>query len=213
MPYGIRKSPNKNLYWVYNKETGKKFSKKPIPRERAEAQRRAIYASENGYKLNRSRRYSRSRSLRGGNIRSLNSLREKLRKNEVERQQQNNQAKLQAEQDLETLYKKLDEGLLPGIRFSRLSEDTKNMYKVTYVEEKLARSWLYDRHGTALKGYEEYLMNGSTFNDPLHNYFPFYFKKSLEMPDSIQLPDSVKKTLEIGLKLDNFGWLVVRNIF
>ena len=60
MPFGIRKSPNKNLYWVYNKETGKKFSKKPIPRERAEAQRRAIYASENGYKLNR----SRSRSLR-----------------------------------------------------------------------------------------------------------------------------------------------------
>ena len=60
MPYGLRKSPNKNLYWVYNKETGKKFSKKPIPRERAEAQRRAIYASENGYELNR----SRSRSLR-----------------------------------------------------------------------------------------------------------------------------------------------------
>lgn len=79
MPYGIRKSPNKNLYWVYNKETGKKFSKKPIPRERAEAQRRAIYASENGYRLNR----SRSRSLRGGNRfkRSLMSLREKLREN------------------------------------------------------------------------------------------------------------------------------------
>ena len=64
MPYGIRKSPNKNLYWVYNKETGKKFSKKPIPRERAEAQRRAIYASENGYKLNRSRSRSLRRSIR-----------------------------------------------------------------------------------------------------------------------------------------------------
>jgi ankyrin repeat protein len=64
MPYGIRKSPNKNLYWVYNKETGKKFSKKPIPRERAEAQRRAIYANENGYKLNRSKSRSLRRSIR-----------------------------------------------------------------------------------------------------------------------------------------------------
>ena len=67
MPYGIRKSPNKNLYWVYNKETGKKYSKKPIPRERAERQRRAIYASENGYILNRSRSrrfQSKSKSLR-----------------------------------------------------------------------------------------------------------------------------------------------------
>jgi len=64
MPYGIRKSPNKNLYWVFNKETGKKFSKKPIPRERAEAQRRAIYANENGYKLNRSKSRSLRRSIR-----------------------------------------------------------------------------------------------------------------------------------------------------
>jgi len=64
MPYGIRKSPNKNLFWVYNKETGKKYSKKPIPRERAEAQRRAIYANENGYKLNRSRSRSLRRSIR-----------------------------------------------------------------------------------------------------------------------------------------------------
>jgi ankyrin repeat protein len=64
MPYGIRKSPNKNLYWVYNKETGNKFSKKPIPRERAEAQRRAIYANENGYKLNRSKSRSLRRSIR-----------------------------------------------------------------------------------------------------------------------------------------------------
>ena len=76
MPYGIRKSPNKNLYWVFNKETGKKFSKKPIPRERAEAQRRAIYASENGYKKRsrsiskRSRKYVKKSlspiRLRGG---------------------------------------------------------------------------------------------------------------------------------------------------
>lgn len=73
MPYGIRKSP-------VHKKTGKKYSKKTIPRERAESQRRAIYASENGYRLKR----SRSRSLRGGNRfkRSLRSLREKLRENE-----------------------------------------------------------------------------------------------------------------------------------
>jgi len=78
MPYGIRKSPKKNLFWVYNKETGKKYSKKPIPRERAEAQRRAIYASENGYKLNR----SRSKSLRYGNrSRSVMSLRNRSREN------------------------------------------------------------------------------------------------------------------------------------
>lgn len=60
MPYGIRKSPNKNLYWVYNKSTGRKYSKKPIPKSRAEAQRRAIYASENGYKLNQSRRNNKN---------------------------------------------------------------------------------------------------------------------------------------------------------
>ena len=71
MPFGIRKSPNKNLYLVYNKETGKKFSKKPIPRERAEAQRRAIYASENGYKLNRSRSRSLRRSIRNSKNRNI----------------------------------------------------------------------------------------------------------------------------------------------
>jgi ankyrin repeat protein len=79
MPYGIRKSPNKNLYWVYNKETGKKFSKKPIPRERAEAQRRAIYASENGYKLNRSKSGSLRRSIRNNKKRNERSPRSNKR--------------------------------------------------------------------------------------------------------------------------------------
>jgi hypothetical protein len=60
MPYGIRKSPGRNLYWVYNKNTGKKYSKSPIPRARAEAQRRAIYASENGYSLN-TKRYRKTK--------------------------------------------------------------------------------------------------------------------------------------------------------
>ena len=57
MPYALRKSPRRNLYWVVNKDSGRKYSKQPLPRSRAEAQRRAIYASENGYKLSRRRRY------------------------------------------------------------------------------------------------------------------------------------------------------------
>lgn len=56
MPYGIRKSPNKELYWVFNKETGRKYSKSPIPKERAEAQRRAIYASENRQRFSRGKK-------------------------------------------------------------------------------------------------------------------------------------------------------------
>ena len=54
MPYMLRKSPKKNLYWVVDVK-GRKFSRLPIPKSRAEAQRRAIYAS---------RRESRSRSRR-----------------------------------------------------------------------------------------------------------------------------------------------------
>jgi hypothetical protein len=46
MPYRLRKAPNRNLYWVVG-EDGTKHSKDPIPRERAEAQIRALYASEN----------------------------------------------------------------------------------------------------------------------------------------------------------------------
>ena len=41
----IRKAPNRNLFWVVG-EDGTHMSKEPIPRERAEAQRRALYASE-----------------------------------------------------------------------------------------------------------------------------------------------------------------------
>jgi hypothetical protein len=45
MPYRIRKAPGRDLYWVVGPD-GKHMSKDPIPRERAEAQRRALYASE-----------------------------------------------------------------------------------------------------------------------------------------------------------------------
>lgn len=35
-------------YVVKNKETGKEYSKKPIPKQRAEAQMRLLYAIESG---------------------------------------------------------------------------------------------------------------------------------------------------------------------
>jgi hypothetical protein len=47
MPYKLRKAPKKDLYWVVNKETGKKYSNEPLPLERAKAQMKALYASEN----------------------------------------------------------------------------------------------------------------------------------------------------------------------
>lgn len=49
MPFAIRKVPKKELYWVVNKETGKKHSKEGLPKETAEAQRKALYAAESGY--------------------------------------------------------------------------------------------------------------------------------------------------------------------
>lgn len=44
MPYKLRKAPKRDLYWVVG-EDGKHHSKDPLPRERAEAQMRALYAS------------------------------------------------------------------------------------------------------------------------------------------------------------------------
>ena len=45
MPWKLRKAPKKDLYWVINKETGKKHSKEPLPKERATAQMKALYAN------------------------------------------------------------------------------------------------------------------------------------------------------------------------
>jgi len=45
MPYKLRKAPKRDLYWVIAQD-GKHMSKEPIPKERAEAQIRALYASE-----------------------------------------------------------------------------------------------------------------------------------------------------------------------
>ena len=42
----LRKAPNRELYWVVNKETGKKYSKDPLPKETAMAQMKALYMAE-----------------------------------------------------------------------------------------------------------------------------------------------------------------------
>jgi len=47
MPFVLRKAPNRDLYWVVNRDTKKKHSKEPLPKERAEAQMKALYAAEN----------------------------------------------------------------------------------------------------------------------------------------------------------------------
>lgn len=44
MPYRLRKAPGRDLYWVVG-EDGAHKSKKPLPKERAMAQMRALYAN------------------------------------------------------------------------------------------------------------------------------------------------------------------------
>jgi hypothetical protein len=43
MPYKLRKAPKRDLYWVVSTETGKKHSKEPIQKDKAEAQMRLLY--------------------------------------------------------------------------------------------------------------------------------------------------------------------------
>lgn len=67
MPYKLVKSPGSSLYWVVTKSTGRKHSKSPLPKARAQAQMRALYAVENGYVLTRSKsrmRMSKSKRRR-----------------------------------------------------------------------------------------------------------------------------------------------------
>lgn len=45
MPYKLRKKPRHDLYWVVSTETGRKHSKEALPKERAEAQMRALYSA------------------------------------------------------------------------------------------------------------------------------------------------------------------------
>lgn len=44
MPYKLRKAPKRDLYWVVGQD-GEHKSKEPLPREQAEAQMKALYAS------------------------------------------------------------------------------------------------------------------------------------------------------------------------
>ena len=53
MPYKLRKAPNRDRFWVVSKESGMKHSEDPLPRARAEAQMRALYAAEGGYVMGR----------------------------------------------------------------------------------------------------------------------------------------------------------------
>jgi hypothetical protein len=46
MPYKLRKSRNQEKYWVVNKKSGHKYSKRPLERSMAVRQMRALYASE-----------------------------------------------------------------------------------------------------------------------------------------------------------------------
>jgi hypothetical protein len=42
MPYKLRKAPNRDLYWVID-DKGKKYSKDPMPKSRAEKQLSALH--------------------------------------------------------------------------------------------------------------------------------------------------------------------------
>lgn len=45
MPYKLRKAPLRELFWVVA-EDGRHMSRDPLPRQRAMAQMRALYAAE-----------------------------------------------------------------------------------------------------------------------------------------------------------------------
>ena len=45
MPYALQKQRSTNKFWVKNKDTGRKLSKKPLPLARAKKQLAAVYTS------------------------------------------------------------------------------------------------------------------------------------------------------------------------
>lgn len=51
MPYKLVKKRGEDKFFVVSKKTGKKHSNEPLPKSRAEAQMRALYAVEGGYVL------------------------------------------------------------------------------------------------------------------------------------------------------------------
>ena len=48
MPYKLRKAPGRDLYWVVNAETGKKYSKDPIPKDKAKSQLKLLRQLKGG---------------------------------------------------------------------------------------------------------------------------------------------------------------------
>lgn len=48
MPYAIQKQRNASKYWVKNKDTGRKLSKKPMPLQRAKRQLAAVLINTRG---------------------------------------------------------------------------------------------------------------------------------------------------------------------
>jgi hypothetical protein len=62
-PFKLRKAPKRELYWVVD-EKGKHFSKEPLPKERATAQLRALYASDLGDKKVVKRKKGGMRAIR-----------------------------------------------------------------------------------------------------------------------------------------------------
>jgi hypothetical protein len=48
MPYSIQKQRNASKFWVKNKETGRKLSKKPMPLQRAKRQLAAVLINTRG---------------------------------------------------------------------------------------------------------------------------------------------------------------------
>lgn len=63
MPFKLQKSRGKDLYWVVNKLTKEKYSKDPLPLERAKAQMRALYASENKSSLTHREKFLKNYDL------------------------------------------------------------------------------------------------------------------------------------------------------
>ena len=74
MPFRLRKAPKRDLYWVVGPD-GKHHSKDPLPKERAEAQMKALYAAErreDEAKIPTAREEEQiERKMEGGNTHSL----------------------------------------------------------------------------------------------------------------------------------------------
>ena len=74
MPYKLRKAPKRDLYWVVGPD-GKHHSKDPLPKERAEAQMKALYSAmrreEDAVVPNAKEEKAIERKMEGGNHHAL----------------------------------------------------------------------------------------------------------------------------------------------